>query len=33
MELARLKKEFGDDLCFWGSGLDSQKALPIGTPA
>jgi uroporphyrinogen-III decarboxylase len=26
-----LKKEFGKDLCFWGS-LDIQQTLPFGTP-
>jgi uroporphyrinogen decarboxylase len=33
MELAKLKKEFGDDLCFWGAGVDTQTILPFGTPA
>jgi len=28
----RLKKEFGDKLCFWGS-MDLQHTLPYGTPA
>lgn len=32
MELARLKKEFGEQLCFWGGGCDTQKVLPFGTP-
>ena len=32
MELARVKKEFGDDLCFWGVGVDPQTILPFGTP-
>ena len=32
MNPARLKKEFGDQLSFWGS-LDIQKTLPFGTPA
>jgi uroporphyrinogen-III decarboxylase len=27
----RLKKEFGDRLCFWGS-VDLQHTLPYGTP-
>ena len=31
MEPARLKKEFGDQLCFWGS-IDEQHTLPFGTP-
>lgn len=32
MELGRLKREFGADLCFWGGGVDTQKTLPFGTP-
>ncbi len=32
MEPARLKREFGDRLTFWG-GIDSQHVLPGGTPA
>lgn len=28
MELKRLKKDFGDVLCFWGGGVDTQKVLP-----
>ena len=32
MGLCRLKKEFGDDFCFWGGGIDTQKILPFGTP-
>ena len=31
MDPARLKEEFGDQLCFWGS-LDIQHTLPYGTP-
>jgi uroporphyrinogen decarboxylase len=31
MDPARLKKEFGDNLCFWGS-IDQQHTLPHGTP-
>jgi uroporphyrinogen decarboxylase len=31
MDPARLKKEFGDRLCFWGS-IDEQHTLPFGTP-
>ena len=31
MDPARLKKEFGDRLCFWGS-IDEQYTLPFGTP-
>jgi hypothetical protein len=32
MEPARLKREFGDRLVFWGGGVDTQKTLPFGTP-
>jgi uroporphyrinogen decarboxylase len=32
MDTAKLKKEFGKDLTFWGGGCDSQKTLPYGTP-
>jgi uroporphyrinogen decarboxylase len=31
MDLARLKREFGKDLVFWG-GIDTQTFLPFGTP-
>jgi len=30
-DTAKLKKEFGRDIVFWGSGCDSQKILPFGT--
>jgi uroporphyrinogen decarboxylase len=33
MDAARLKREFGDDLCLWGGGCDTQHVLPQGTPA
>jgi uroporphyrinogen decarboxylase len=32
MDPARLKKEFGKDLTFWGGGCDTQRVLPLGTP-
>ena len=32
MNPARLKKEFGNDIVFWGGGIDTQKTLPFGTP-
>ena len=32
MDPATLKKEFGDNLVFWGGGVDTQKTLPFGTP-
>ncbi len=31
MDPVRLKKEFGDELVFWGGGVDTQKTLPFGT--
>jgi uroporphyrinogen-III decarboxylase len=31
MDPVRLKKEYGDKLCFWGS-IDEQHTLPFGTP-
>lgn len=32
MDPARLKQEFGDKLCFWGGGCDTQTVLPFATP-
>jgi uroporphyrinogen-III decarboxylase len=32
MNPAKMKKDFGDKLCFWGS-IDEQHTLPFGTPA
>jgi uroporphyrinogen decarboxylase len=32
MDPARLKQEYGDKLCFWGS-VDEQHTLPFGSPA
>ena len=32
MDAKRLKAEFGNDLAFWGGGVDTQKTLPFGTP-
>jgi uroporphyrinogen decarboxylase len=31
MGLARLKQEFGNDLCFWGGGIDTQQILPTAS--
>jgi uroporphyrinogen decarboxylase len=31
MEPERLKREFGDRVCFWG-GIDNHRLLPRGTP-
>jgi uroporphyrinogen-III decarboxylase len=33
MEPARLKREFGRDVTFWGGGCDTQGLLATGTPA
>jgi uroporphyrinogen decarboxylase len=33
MDPARLKREYGKDLTFWGGGCDTQRVLPLGTPA
>jgi len=33
MDLARLKREFGRDLTFWGGGIDTQHVLPTGSIA
>lgn len=32
MDTKRLKKEFGEDIVFWGGGIDTQYVLPKGTP-
>lgn len=32
MEPQKLKDKYGDDLVFWGGGVDTQKTLPFGTP-
>lgn len=32
MDTKQLKKEFGDDITFWGGGVDTQRVLPNGTP-
>ena len=32
MDPRRLKKEFGQDIVFWGGGVDTQTTLPFGTP-
>ena len=28
-----MKAAYGDRLAFWGGGVDTQRALPFGTPA
>ena len=32
MDPRALKKTFGDDVVFWGGGVDTQKTLAFGTP-
>ncbi len=32
MDPQTLKSEFGQDIVFWGGGIDTQKTLPFGTP-
>jgi len=32
MDVAELKRKYGDKLVFWGGGVDPQKTLPFGTP-
>ena len=31
MDPARLKREFGKDIVFWGGGCDTQRVLPLGS--
>lgn len=28
----KLKEKYGNDIVFWGAGVDTQKTLPFGTP-
>jgi hypothetical protein len=32
MEPEALKRDFGELICFWGGGVDTQRTLPFGTP-
>jgi uroporphyrinogen-III decarboxylase len=32
MEPTHLKRKYGENLVFWGGGIDTQKTLPFGTP-
>jgi hypothetical protein len=31
MDPEKLKKQYGDRICFWGGGVDTQHTLPFGT--
>ena len=33
MDTQVLKKTYGEDIVFWGGGIDTQRILPFGTPA
>ena len=33
MDIARMKKEFSSDLCFWGGAIDVQQVLPFASLA
>jgi hypothetical protein len=33
MDPAELKRRYGDEIVFWGGGVDTQHTLPFGTPA
>ncbi|MBE9509264.1 MAG: hypothetical protein IMY71_00175 [Bacteroidetes bacterium] len=32
MDPKQLKKDFGNDITFWGGGIETQEILPFGTP-
>ena len=32
MDPQALKDTYGDNIVFWGGGVDTQKVLPFGTP-
>jgi uroporphyrinogen-III decarboxylase len=32
MDPKGLKERFGDQIVFWGGGVDTQRTLPFGTP-
>ena len=32
MEASGLKAKYGDRICFWGGGVNTQQTLPFGTP-
>jgi uroporphyrinogen-III decarboxylase len=32
MDAGKLKREYGNDIVFWGGGVDTQKTLAFGKP-
>jgi uroporphyrinogen-III decarboxylase len=32
MDPRRLKQEFGNDIVFWGAGVNTQQTIAFGTP-
>ena len=32
MDAETIKRDFGNDITFWGGGVDTQRTLPFGTP-
>jgi hypothetical protein len=32
MDPVALKRKYGDQVTFWGGGIDTQHVLPFGTP-
>jgi uroporphyrinogen-III decarboxylase len=32
MDPEQLVEKYGDDIIFWGGGVDTQSTLPFGTP-
>ncbi len=32
MDLVEIAEEFGDEIAFWGGGVDPQKTLPVASP-
>ena len=33
MDPRELKQRFGEEIVFWGGGIDTQNTLPFGTPS
>jgi hypothetical protein len=32
MDLEKIKGQYGDNMVFWGGGIDTQYTLPFGSP-